>query len=95
VGFNGLSPEDEATLIAKGVNVDDEVVDCGKLFLCNSNRCTCEETGCYGNSFERSGGQLQLRREGDALAGVFSNVVVLNPRGLALPLTTVRFERLP
>jgi hypothetical protein len=94
VGFNGLSPEDEATLIAKGVNVDDEVVDCGKLFLCNSHRCTCEETGCYG-TFERSGGQLQLRREGDALAGVFSNVVVLNPRGLTLPLTTVRFERLP
>jgi hypothetical protein len=36
-----------------------------------------------------------LRRDGDILVGVFSNVAFMNPRGLALPPGPVYFTRSP
>jgi hypothetical protein len=91
VGFSGLTPEEEAAVVAMGVSLDDELVDCNKRYLCNREVCECSETGCREGG--GSGGQLSLRRVGDTLTGIFSGTVFVNARKLPVPLGTVRFTR--
>jgi hypothetical protein len=93
-GFSGLTPEQEAEIVAMGVSLLPEPVDCNKLFLCR-NVCECDETKCFYYPYRAGGmrGDLQVRRVGDTLVGVFSQTAFLNERGLAVPLGTVRFTR--
>lgn len=95
VGFSGLTPEEEARVGAQGESLQSELVDCGKLFLCASRRCECDETHCANTltAFFRSRGELALRRDGDHLTGMFTNAAFFNERQLTLPLGTVRFTR--
>jgi hypothetical protein len=95
VGFSGLTPEEEALVAAQGESLQSELVDCGKLFLCASRRCECDETHCSSSltGVFRSMGELALRRDGDNLIGVFSNVAFFNERQLTLPPGAVRFTR--
>lgn len=94
--FSDLTLEREAEIAAMGVSLLPEQVDCSKLFLCRTQVCACTETGC---AFDRQGrrrwrGELHLRRDGDSLTGVFTNLVVLNERQMPVQLGTVRFTRI-
>jgi hypothetical protein len=95
VGFSGLTPEAEADVLAAGVSLDNESVDCGKLFLCASQRCQCDESSCalglFGGLHSRA--ILALRESGDGLLGLFTNAAFLNERQLSLPLGVVHFSR--
>ncbi len=94
VSFSELTPEQEVEVLASGVSLATEQVDCNKLFLCVSGHCECTESECHYNYAEHSSwGDLILRRDGDTLAGTFSNTAFFNARQLPLPLGNVRFTR--
>jgi hypothetical protein len=94
-GFSGLTPEQEAEIVAMGVSLLTEPVDCNKMFLCRQV-CECDDTQCFYYPYREDGmrGELQVRRVGNTLIGVFSRALFLNERGLAVPLGTVRFTRI-
>lgn len=95
VGFTDLSPAEEAMVVAQGVSLEQEPVDCNKMILCQSRQCDCHEGGCSYLPFGEplSVGRLLLRREGDTLTGIFSNTAFMNERQLPVPLGTLRFTR--
>ena len=94
VSFSALTPELEAAVLARGVSLGAEQVDCNKYFLCASEICACNDRGCYYNGFRpQPEGGLLLRRDGDTLIGVFSDAAFLNARQLPVPLGSVRFTR--
>lgn len=95
VGFSGLTPAEEAAVAAQGESLQSELVDCGKLFLCATRRCECDEARCANtlDGLFPSIGELAVRRDGDALTGMFTNAVFFNERQLPLPLGAVRFTR--
>jgi hypothetical protein len=96
VGFSPpLSPELEAVSQARGVSLDWEDVECGKLFLCKNNRCLCNEDSCSWRGFQGSLAALTMRREGEGLVGVFDGLALYNARGLTVPPGPVHFTRAP
>jgi hypothetical protein len=95
VSFSNLTPAQEAEVVALGVSLLPEQVDCNKIFLCRT-LCECTETKCDFNAYvegARSLGELRVRRVGDTLIGLFSQSVFMNERQLPVPLGTVRFTR--
>lgn len=103
VDLETTSPEEIEALLAQRQILEQEELDCDKLFLCETYRCECDAESCRANldglveagipMTIGSSATLALRRTGDTLTGVFAGAVFENPRHLPVPIGTVTFVR--
>jgi hypothetical protein len=90
-------PEEQARPVLERcvVHFPSVEMDCNQVYLCSAARCECDSTHCFPGkqSMPDQVLNLHLRRQGDALIGVFEDSVFLNERGLRIPLGSLTLRR--